>query len=153
MILHAAGWLNGGLTASFEKLILDAEMLQMMAAYCEPFAVDTDDAGARCHPRCRAGRAFLRHRAHARSATRRAFYTPLAFQLGQLRHLGGTGRDDAYSRANPIWKKMLAEYEQPAIDPAIDDALKDYMAAAKTQIGRKIALIRALCLLYNRSIS
>ena len=42
LVLHAAGWLGGGLTASFEKLIIDAEMLQMMAAYFEPPTVNAD---------------------------------------------------------------------------------------------------------------
>jgi trimethylamine---corrinoid protein Co-methyltransferase len=44
------------------------------------------------------------------------------------------GRIDAYARANTIWKKMLVEYEQPAIDVAIDEALKDYMARRKSEI-------------------
>ncbi len=42
LVLHAAGWLGGGLTASFEKLIVDAEMLQMMAAYFDPSTVDAE---------------------------------------------------------------------------------------------------------------
>ena len=62
LVEHAAGWMHGGLTASFEKLILDAEMLQMMDAYFEPIAVDRGDAGRRGDPRGRPGRAFLRRR-------------------------------------------------------------------------------------------
>ncbi len=64
LVLHAAGWLGGGLTASFEKLIVDAEMLQMMAAYFEPFEVSHRHAGAGCDPRCGPGRAFFRHGPH-----------------------------------------------------------------------------------------
>ena len=136
MILHAAGWLHGGLTASFEKLILDAEMLQMMAAYCEPFSVDTEtlalDAIRDVGP---AGHYF--GTAHTLARYETAFYTPLVSNWDNYENWVEKGRVDAYSRANMIWKKMLTDYEQPAIDPAIDDALMDYMARRKRQLAGK----------------
>ena len=61
------------------------------------------------------------------------------------------GRSMARERANAIWKQMLGEYEQPAIDPAIDDALKDYMARRKRQLTNRTDSRRSL--LYSRSIS
>ena len=68
LVLHAAGWLGGGLTASFEKLIIDAEMLQMMAAYFEPLrGVDADTLALRCDPRGRPGRPLFRLAAYARA--------------------------------------------------------------------------------------
>ena len=87
MVLHAAGWLGGGLTASFEKLILDAEMLQMMAAYFEPFEVSTAtlalDAIREVGP---AGHFFGTAHTMERYETR--LLCAAALQLGQSRHLG-----------------------------------------------------------------
>ena len=86
LVLHAAGWLGGGLTASFEKLIIDAEMLQMMAAYFEPFVVDADtlalDAMREVGP---AGHFF--GTAHTLAALRDGLLFAAGVQLGQLRHL------------------------------------------------------------------
>ncbi len=71
------------------------------------------------------------------NATRHAFYAPLLSNWDNHDTWVEKGKIDAYSRANSIWKKMLAEYEQPAIDPAIDDALKDYMARRKRELAGK----------------
>lgn len=136
MVLHAAGWLGGGLTASFEKLIVDAEMLQMMAAYFEPFEVSTEtlalDAIRDVGP---AGHFF--GTAHTMERYEHAFYTPLLSNWDNHDTWVERGKIDAYSRANTIWKKMLTEYQQPPIDPATDDALKDYMARRKREIAVK----------------
>jgi trimethylamine--corrinoid protein Co-methyltransferase len=134
LILHAAGWLGGGLTASFEKLIIDAEMLQMMAAYFEPLAVNADtlalDAIREVGP---AGHYF--GAAHTLARYERAFYAPLLSNWDNYETWLERGAIDATRRANTIWKQLLAEYEKPPIDPAIDDALKDYVARRKREGG------------------
>jgi trimethylamine--corrinoid protein Co-methyltransferase len=134
LILHAAGWLGGGLTASFEKLIIDAEMLQMMAAYFEPLEVNADtlalDAIREVGP---AGHYF--GAAHTLARYERAFYTPLLSNWDNYETWLKRGAIDATQRANAIWKKLLADYEQPPIDPAIDEALKDYVARRKREGG------------------
>ncbi len=116
LVNHAAGWMHGGLTASFEKLVIDAEMLQMMAAYFDPIVVTPEtlalDAIREVGP---AGHFF--GASHTMSRYETAFYTPLVSNwenYGQwLEHGGITARD----RANTIWKRLLADYEQPPIDP------------------------------------
>ena len=133
LVEHAAGWLGGGLTASFEKLIVDAEMLQMMAAYFEPFevsdatlALDTiRDVGP-------AGHFF--GTPHTISRYEHAFYSPLLSNWDNHDAWVERGKITAIDRANTIWKKMLTEYEKPPIDQAIDDALKDYMNRRKRDI-------------------
>jgi trimethylamine---corrinoid protein Co-methyltransferase len=134
LVLHAAGWLGGGLTASFEKLIIDAEMLQMMAAYFEPLAVDPDtlalDAIREVGP---AGHYF--GAAHTLTRYERAFYAPLLSNWDNYETWLERGAIDATKRANQIWKQLLAEYEQPPIDSAIDDQLKDYIAKRKREGG------------------
>ena len=106
LVLHAAGWLGGGLTASFEKLIVDAEMLQMMAAYFEPFEVSTAtlalDAIRDVGP---AGHFF--GTAHTIERYEHAFYAPLLSNWDNHDTWVEKGRVDAYSRANTIWKRCL----------------------------------------------
>jgi trimethylamine--corrinoid protein Co-methyltransferase len=130
MILHAAGWLHGGLTASFEKLILDAEMLQMMAAYCEPFSVDTEslalDAIRDVGP---AGHYF--GTAHTLARYETAFYTPLVSNWDNYENWRERGSETAPQKANRIWKRMVETYERPPIDAGVEEALKDYMERRK----------------------
>jgi trimethylamine--corrinoid protein Co-methyltransferase len=136
LVEHAAGWLGGGLTASFEKLIVDAEMLQMMAAYFEPFDVSEAtlalDAIRDVGP---AGHFF--GTAHTIERYEQAFYQPLLSSWDNHDTWVERGKIDAYRRANTIWKKMLADSETPVIDPAIGDALQDYVARRKLEIHGK----------------
>lgn len=130
LVMHAAGWLNGGLTASFEKLMIDAELLQMMAAYGEPFAVTPEtlalDAIRDVGP---AGHFF--GTAHTLQRYETAFYQPLISNWDNYDTWLERGRETAPVKANRLWKKLLAEYQQPPIDPSTDEALKDFVARRK----------------------
>jgi trimethylamine--corrinoid protein Co-methyltransferase len=134
LVLHAAGWLGGGLTASFEKLIIDAEMLQMMSAYFDAPTVDADtlalDAIREVGP---AGHFF--GAAHTMQRYERAFYSPLVSNWDNYDTWTERGQVTARERANAIWKRMVADYEQPPIDPGIDEALRDYMVRRKREGG------------------
>lgn len=132
LILHAAGWLNGGLTASFEKLIIDAELLQMMAAYCEPFAVTPEtlalDAVRDVGP---AGHYF--GTAHTLARYETAFYQPLISNWDNYDNWLERGKETAPLKANRIWKQLLKDYEKPVMDLAIDEALRDYVERRKRE--------------------
>ena len=133
LVNHAAGWLEGGLTASFEKLILDAEMLQMMAEYLRPIEVNDDelalDAIAEVGP---GGHHFGTSHTLARYET--AFYSPIMSNRQNFEAWQEAGSIDAGARANTIWKQLLQEYTQPELDPAIDEALVDYVNRRKLDI-------------------
>ncbi len=130
LIHHGAGWLEGGLVASFEKMILDAEMLQMMAAFLEPIAVDDDalalDAIAEVGP---GGHFFGAGHTLARYET--AFYAPMVSDWRNFETWRDAGGRDATQRANAIWKQILADYEPPPLDPAVAEALDAYVARRK----------------------
>ena len=130
LVNHAAGWLEGGLTASFEKLIIDAEMLQMMAEYLRPIDVGDDelavDAIAEVGP---GGHHF--GTSHTLERYESAFYTPILSNRQNYESWQESGSLDISVRANAIWKQLLNEYEQPPLDVAIDDALIDYVAKRK----------------------
>jgi trimethylamine--corrinoid protein Co-methyltransferase len=133
---HAVGWLEGGLTASFEKLIVDAEMLQMMAASLDPIEVNDDelavDAIAQVGP---GGHHF--GTSHTLERYETAFYTPILSTRMNFERWKESGSEDIAVRANAIWKQMLAEYEQPPLDPAIDEALVDYVERRKREFALK----------------
>jgi trimethylamine--corrinoid protein Co-methyltransferase len=137
LVNHAAGWLEGGLTASFEKLIIDAEMLQMMAEYLRPIEVNDDelalDAIAEVEP---GGHHFGTGHTLARYET--AFYTPMLSNRQNFESWQESGSSDISARANTIWKQMLRNYEKPALDPAIDDALVEYVDKRKQAIAAAI---------------
>ncbi len=134
LLNHAAGWLGGGLTASFEKLIIDAEMLQMMAAYFKPMEVtEASLALSAVREVGPAGHYF--GTAHTLERYESAFYAPLLSNWDNYDTWRDNGRVTAGPRANQIWKTMVAAYEPPALDPAIDEALKDYMARRKPALA------------------
>jgi trimethylamine--corrinoid protein Co-methyltransferase len=130
LVNHAAGWLEGGLTASFEKLVIDAEMLQMMAEYLRPIEVNDDelavDAIAEVGP---GGHHF--GTSHTLERYESAFYTPLLSNRQNFEAWKDAGSIDIATRANTMWKQLLAEYEQPPLDPAIDAALDEYVTKRK----------------------
>lgn len=136
LVNHAAGWLEGGLTASFEKLIVDAEMLQMLVAMLEPILVDRDelalDAIAEVPP---GGHHFGTAHTLARYAT--AFYEPLVSDRKNFESWRESGSRDAALRANALWKQLLRNYQQPATDPAIEEALRSYVDRRKEEIARE----------------
>jgi trimethylamine--corrinoid protein Co-methyltransferase len=130
IIVHAAGWLEGGLTASFEKLIVDAEMLQMMAHYLQPIEVSKETLALDAIAEAGAGGHFFGVE-HTLSRYETAFYQPFLSEQRNFESWTEAGSIDTSQRANRIWKQLLAEYEQPPLDPAIDEALVDYVSRRK----------------------
>ena len=135
IIVHAAGWLEGGLTASFEKLIVDAEMLQMMAEYLQPIEVNEDTIALVAISEAGAGGHFFGVE-HTMSRYETAFYQPILSDQRNFETWEEAGSVDAQARANRIWKQLLAEYEQPPLDPAIDEELEDYVSRRKAAAKR-----------------
>lgn len=133
IIVHAAGWLEGGLTASFEKLIVDAEMLQMMSEYLQPIEVSDDTLAQDAIAEVGAGGHFFGV-AHTLSRYESAFYEPLLSDRKNFESWEEAGSADTRTRANHTWKQLLKEYQQPPLDPAIDEELSDYVARRKKEL-------------------
>ena len=134
MIKHAAGWLHGGLTASLEKLIIDAEVLQMVAASLEPFEVNSDTLAREAIREVGPGGHFFGSE-HTMSRYEEAFYTPLLSNWSNHESWLEAGSVTTEQRANQIWKQLLREYQQPAIEPAVDEALQAYVARRKQEMN------------------
>ena len=135
LVYHAAGWLEGGLIASYEKFVMDCEVLQQIQRYFEPALTDSPPTRwPRRHRRRRAARPFLRRRPHAKPL-HLSLLRPFPQRLAQLRGLGGSRRPHHRARANRIWKAILAEYEPPPMDEAIRDELAAFVARRKREGG------------------
>ena len=135
MIKHAAGWLHGGLTASLEKLIIDAEVLQMVASSLEPFEVNDDTLALDAIREVGPGGHFFGS-AHTMARYEQAFYAPLLSNWSNYETWLESGSVTTEQRANQIWKQLLREYRQPPIDPSVDEALLDYVSRRKREIDK-----------------
>ena len=135
---QGAGWLEGGLVASYEKLIIDAEMLQMMAAWMGGLVVDDDALGLDAVAEVGPGGHFF-GAAHTLARYESAFYSPLLSDWSNFENWTDRGSQDAATRANKLWKQLLADYQQPPLDPAVREQLEAYVAQRKSEIARAVA--------------
>jgi trimethylamine--corrinoid protein Co-methyltransferase len=132
-ILHAAGWSDGGLTASFEQMVIDAEMLEMTARFFAGVPVDDERLALEVIGHVGAGGHFLGEE-HTRRHFRSEFYYPALADTEAYDAWVKKGAKDAYARATDRWKKLLATYREPTLDPGIDAALLEFMARRKRAI-------------------
>jgi trimethylamine---corrinoid protein Co-methyltransferase len=134
LIYHAAGWQEGGLTASFEKLVLDVEMLQMMIEFLKPIAVDEAALGFDAIKGVATGGHFFGE-PHTMERYEHAFYRPLVSNWQNYENWQIAGGKDATQRATDIWKSALREYVEPPMDPAVREALDTYVERRRSEIG------------------
>ena len=133
LVNHAAGWLEGGLTASFEKLIIDAEMLQMMAETLRPIDLSDDELALDAIREVGPGGHHF-GTTHTLARYESAFYAPMISSRENFERWQEAGGIDAAQRANAAWKQLLKDYEQPPLDPGIDEALVSYVERRKQEI-------------------
>ncbi len=134
LVYHAAGWQEGGLTASFEKLIMDVEMLQLMMEFLQPITVNEAELGFEAIRGVRTGGHFFGE-PHTMERYEHAFYQPLLSNWQNYESWQLAGGQDATQRATGIWKRALQEYTEPALDPAIREELDAYIARRRDEIG------------------
>ena len=135
-IMHAAGWLEGGLTNSFEKTILDIDLLQMVAEFLDPLVIDDATLALDAVRDVGPGGHFF-GTPHTQARYRDAFYAPILSEWRNFESWQEAGSPTAMEKANGIWKECLAAYEAPPIDPGIAEALGDYVARRKAEGGFK----------------
>jgi trimethylamine--corrinoid protein Co-methyltransferase len=135
-IMHAAGWLEGGLSCSFEKMILDADLLQMVAEFVEPLVVDEGTLALEAIREVGPGGHFF-GAAHTQARYRDAFYAPLLSDWRNYESWQEAGSPTAMDKANRLWKEILAGYEAPPLESAIDEELTAFVAKRKSEGGFK----------------
>jgi trimethylamine--corrinoid protein Co-methyltransferase len=132
-VLHAAGWLDGGLIASFESLVLDAEVLEMTGRFFAGLLVDDDRLALDVIARVPVGGHFLGE-AHTRRHFKSEFYFPSLADTDAWDSWVKKGSKDAAARATPRWKSLLASYREPTLDPAIEAELSEYVTRRRRAI-------------------
>jgi trimethylamine--corrinoid protein Co-methyltransferase len=129
-VLHAAGWLEGGLACGYEKFVMDADQCGMMAVFAKGMDLSENGQALDAIRQNGPGQHFL-GTAHTLANFETAFYRSEIADNNSFEQWQEDGALDAAQRANKIWKRMLAEYEAPPIDPGIDEALQDFIARRK----------------------
>ena len=132
-VLHAAGWLEGGLAIGYEKFILDEDQLGMMAVFVKGVDLSANGQALDAIRENPPGQHFLGS-AHTLANFEHAFYRSTTADNSSFEQWTEDGALDAAQRANRIWKQRLADYEPPPIDEAIDEELQDYIARRKAEL-------------------
>jgi len=134
IVYHAAGWLEGGLCASYEKFIMDCEMLQQMVACMKPVGCTKDDLAFEVIKEVGPNGHFFGAQ-HTQDRYESAFYTPFVSDWSNYENWRDGGAVQTPERAEKIWKKILAEYQAPAMEEAIAEELGDFVARRKSEGG------------------
>ncbi|HEX3843146.1 MAG TPA: trimethylamine methyltransferase family protein [Steroidobacteraceae bacterium] len=134
LINHAAGWLEGGLSASLEKIIVDAELLRNWAEMLKPVSFDDDDLAVEAIKAVAVGGHFFGE-PHTLARYQSAFYRPLLSDWSNFESWTEAGARNATERATGIWQKLLAEYVPPPLDPAIKEAIAQYVARRTRELS------------------
>ena len=134
MVYHAAGWMEGGLSASFEKFIMDCEMLQQVIYTNKPVPMAPEDLAVDAIGEVGPFGHFFGAE-HTASRYRDAFYQPMMSDWRNYETWEETGAQWTHQRANTAWKRVLAEYEKPAMDEAIDEQLRAFVEKRKEEGG------------------
>jgi trimethylamine--corrinoid protein Co-methyltransferase len=134
LIYHAAGWQEGGLTASFEKFIIDVEMIQHMIEFLRPIEVNEGELALDALGQVPAGGHFFGEQ-HTLERYSTAFYRPLLSNWQNYEAWQEAGGLDATQRATRLWKTALEAYAQPLLEPDRLEALEDYVRRRRAEIG------------------
>lgn len=129
-VLHAAGWLEGGLVMGYEKLVLDADRLGAMHVLLEGFATDDNGLASGAHAEVGPGGHFMGC-SHTMANYETAFFDAVLSDSESFEKWQEAGGKDAQTRAYERWNSMLAGYEEPGIRIETDEALLDFMARKK----------------------
>jgi trimethylamine--corrinoid protein Co-methyltransferase len=133
LLYQGAGWLEGGLTASFEKLVIDAEMLQMIAEVLVPFRVDEAEIGVEAMREVGPGGHHFAT-SHTLERYESAFYRPIVSDWRNFETWQEDGARTATERANRVWKQLLAEHVPPPLEAGRAEAITEYVERRRREI-------------------
>jgi trimethylamine--corrinoid protein Co-methyltransferase len=133
-VMHSAGWLEGGLVSGYEKFIVDVELVQMMREQFTPLEIDEASLAFDAHIEVGHGGHFL-GAMHTMERFRTCFYRPMLSSSENFERWTRGGAVDAAGRAEQIYKKTLAGYEQPPLDEAVGAELEEYVVRRRAELG------------------
>jgi trimethylamine--corrinoid protein Co-methyltransferase len=133
-VMHSAGWLEGGLVSSYEKFIVDVEILRMLKHEFTPLEIDEASLAFGAHEEVGQGGHFL-GAMHTLERFRDCFYRPLLSSTDNFDRWSRGGGLDANARASQIWRETLEHYEQPPLDDAVREELQEYVTRRRAELG------------------
>jgi len=133
-VMHGAGWMEGGLSASFEKMMIDADLLQMMATYMTGVEITEESLGLEAILDVGPGGHFF-GTPHTMARYKSAFYSPMISDWRNFESWAEAGSPTAVEKANKVYKKLLAEYAEPELDAASREELDAFVAMRVEQGG------------------
>src|SRR3954452_10744186 len=133
-VMHAAGWLEGGLVACYEKFIVDVELVQMLQHEFTPLEIDEGSLAFDAHVEVGHGGHFL-GAMHTLERFRECFYRPLLSSSDNFERWTRNGGLDTAARASNIYRQVLNDYEQPPLDDTIREELAAYVSRRRTELG------------------
>jgi trimethylamine--corrinoid protein Co-methyltransferase len=138
MVMHGAGWLEGGLVASFEKFLLDVEMLQMMAETLAPLELSEAALGFDAVKEVGPGGHFF-GAAHTLERYENAFYAPILSDWRNFESWEEAGAKTVTERAHGLYQELLKSYEAPPLDAAIAEELDAFVERRRAEGGARDA--------------
>jgi trimethylamine--corrinoid protein Co-methyltransferase len=131
-MLHAAGWLEGGLAMGYEKFVMDADQAGMLGVMLQGVDLSENGQAMDALHEVGPGGHFL-GATHTQANFERAFYRSVVADNNSFEQWEQDGSLDTAQRANELWKKMLQDYEAPPLDAAVDEALQEFVARRKSE--------------------
>jgi trimethylamine--corrinoid protein Co-methyltransferase len=135
-VLHAAGWLEGGLISGYEKFVIDHELCGIMARFVNGVGLEEEDFAWDAYDETPPGGHFL-GASHTMRHYDTAFYQHKVFSMDNYEKWEAEGSADTYKRANAVYKKMLHDYEPPKSDPAIVEELNAFIAQRRAELKER----------------
>ncbi|AHM05171.1 Trimethylamine methyltransferase family protein [Roseibacterium elongatum DSM 19469] len=132
-MLHACGWLEGGLVSSPEKFVMDADQLGALHKLAAGIPTDENAQAMDAIREVGPGGHYLGC-AHTQANYQTAFWRTKLLDYKPFETWAEEGERSTYELATQRVAKMLGDYQQPALDPAVDEALKDYIARRKAEM-------------------
>ena len=132
--MHCAGWLEGGLVASFEKAIVDIDMLETLIREFTPLEVDEASLAFDAHAEVGHGGHFF-GAAHTMERFRDCFHRPVLATTDNFQRWSKDGSPDAAERATTIHRQLLADFEPPPLDEAVRDEVDAFADRRRRELG------------------
>jgi len=133
-VMHTAGWLDGGLIACYEKFVIDMQILEILQHEFTPIEFTEETLAFGAHAEVGHGGHFLGAE-HTMERFRTCFYRPFLSSSDNYDRWMRGGAKDAAARAGDVWRKRLAEYEQPALEESIRAELEAYVTRRRAELG------------------
>jgi trimethylamine---corrinoid protein Co-methyltransferase len=133
-VMHAAGWLEGGLVSSIEKYVIDVQLLEMLEHQFTPLEIDEGSMAFDAHQEIGHGGHFL-GAMHTMERFRDCFYRPFLSSSDNFERWTRNGSKDTATRAGEIAAEKLAAYEEPPMDEALKQELQEFVSRRRTELG------------------